>query len=108
MFTRMVETNVKPNSLNELNSKLRTEVEHTFRKQPGFIDLITLVSTENPSRVISLSFWNTQEDAERYNRETFPKIKQLIQPYITGTPTVHTFTVETSTTHKIGVGKAAA
>ena len=63
MFTRIVECQVKPDKRDEFSNKLRSEVLPILQKQPGFVDLIELVSENNPERIVSLSFWKNKEDA---------------------------------------------
>jgi len=60
-----------------------------------------------PNRVLAISFWHSREDAERYAREQFPAIQQLLHPYLETEPVIRTFDVDTSTTHRITAGKAA-
>lgn len=107
MFTRLVECNVKPGSIEKLTQAIRNDIAPILKKQPGFVDLTVLVSDTDPNHCSSLSFWKTKEDAEKYNREQFPNIVKTIQPHLVTTPTVHTFNVDTSVTHKIAAGKAA-
>ena len=108
MFTRIVECTVKPEKKDEFNQKLRTEVLEILKKQPGFIDLIGLVSETNPERALGISVWNTREDAERYSREHYTQILDLLKPYLkTTTPKVETFQVDTWSTHRIVAGRAA-
>jgi hypothetical protein len=67
----------------------------------------TKSSSTESDRILALSFWQTEEDAERYNHEQFPKVNELVQSLLETTPKVQTFNVDTSTTHKIAKGKAA-
>src|ERR1700694_5090918 len=69
MFTRMVELKCKAGQTHELASLAREKLLPILRKQPGFQDMITLVSFTDPNQMRSLSFWNRREDAERYQRE---------------------------------------
>jgi hypothetical protein len=57
--------------------------------------------------VLGISFWKTKEDAERYSREQFPKVNEILADLIETTPMVRTVHVHTSTPHKIAAGKAA-
>jgi quinol monooxygenase YgiN len=107
MFTRIVECQVKPDKRDEFSNKLRNEVLPILQKQPGFVDLVGLVSENEPERIVSVSFWNTKEDAERYHREHYNRILEMIRPLVKREPKVETFTVETSTTHRIAAGRAA-
>lgn len=78
-----------------------------LEKQTGFVDETVLVSDTESTRVLGLSFWNSREDAERYHREQFPKIQEMLKPLLETEPLVRTFEVHSSTTHRIVAGKAA-
>jgi hypothetical protein len=54
-----------------------------------------------------MSFWKAPEDAELYRREHYPRVEELLRPLVEITPKVNPFDVDTSTTHKIALGKAA-
>lgn len=107
MFTRIVELHVKPEKRDELNQRLRNEVLPILQKQPGFVDLVALIHENDPERHVAISFWKSKEDAERYHREHFNRITDMIKPLIKRDPKVETFNVDTSTTHRIAAGKAA-
>jgi quinol monooxygenase YgiN len=107
MFTRVVEINAKSGKANELANTIHEKVLPILKKQTGFVDETVLVSDAEPNRVIGLSFWNSKEDAERYHREGYPKVNELLSPLLENTPVIRTFNVQASTTHKIAAGKAA-
>jgi heme-degrading monooxygenase HmoA len=107
MFTRFVECHVKPDKKDDFNNKLRNDVLAILQKQPGFVDLIGLVSESDPDRVVSVSFWNSKQDAERYHREQFSRIAEMLKPVLKREPEVDTFNVDTWTTRRIAAGKAA-
>src|SRR5262249_58435781 len=107
MFTRVVEITAKSGKARETARTITDKVLNLVRNQPGFVDEILLISNTDPDRVLALSFWKTKEDAEKYNRETFPKVTDLIRNSIEGSPDVSTFDVEHSTVHRIAAGKAA-
>jgi heme-degrading monooxygenase HmoA len=107
MFARTVEINAKTGKAKELVRTVNDQVLGLLKNQPGFVDEITLISQENPDRVLAVSFWKTRGDAEKYNRETFPKVTEIIRNAIEGAPQVRTFDVATSTAHNIVAGKAA-
>ena len=107
MYTRVVEVTTKSGKARELSRTISDKVLSLLKSQTGFVDEITLISDENPDQITAISFWKTREDAERYQRETFPKVNDLIRNNIEGTPQVSTFDVEYSSVHKIASGKAA-
>jgi hypothetical protein len=53
------------------------------------------------------SFWNAKEDAERFHREQYPKINEMLSHLLDTAPVIRTFDVHTSTTRRIAAGKAA-
>jgi heme-degrading monooxygenase HmoA len=107
MFVRLVEINAKTGKGVELARLINDQAVSILQNQPGFVDEVVLFSPDNPDRGVALSFWNTREDAEKYNRETFPKINELLRPALEGAPQVRTFDVVSSTAHKIIPTKAA-
>ncbi len=107
MFTRVVEARTKAGKAKEFSSTLNEKVLPILHRQPGFVDEITLVSDSEPERILALSFWQTEADAHRYDQEQFPRITEMLSHVLEGEPTVETFNVDTSTTHKIARGKAA-
>ena len=107
MFTRVVEIRTKLGKTRDFSATLNEKVLPILRKQPGFIDEITLVSNTEPDRVLALSFWQSEADAKRYNREQYPKVAEILNSLLDIPPRVQTFDVDTSTTHHIAMGKAA-
>ena len=107
MFTRVVECNIRPGKTNEFTTVVRDQILPILQKQSGFVDETLLVSTSDPEQVLALSFWRNREDAERYSREQYPRIASILQPVLTHDPTVSTFEVTHSVSHKIAAGKAA-
>ena len=107
MFTRVVELTSKSGKSKELANIINEKVVPILKKQRGFVDEMVLVTDGEPNRILSISFWNTREDAEQYHREQFPKIHDSVRHLLETEPGVRTFDVHTSTTHRIEAGKAA-
>ena len=107
MFTRVVEITSKSGKAKELSNTINEKVLPILKKQRGFVDEAVLVSDTEPTRILGLSFWNSKEDAERYHREQYPKIQEMLKPLLEAEPVIGTFDVHTSTTHRIAPGKAA-
>ena len=107
MFTRVVEVTTKEGKSKEVLNTIREKVLPILRGQNGFVDEVSLVSTLNPNRIVSLSVWKSKEDAERYHNQNFQTITNLLRTHLERDPTIETFDVEISTMHKIATGKAA-
>jgi heme-degrading monooxygenase HmoA len=107
MFTRVVEIKAKSGKTNELCSMATDKILPILKKQQGFQDEIVLISQTDPNHVMTLSFWSKREDAERYHRENFARITEMIRHLCESDPVVKPFDVNTSTVHHITLGKAA-
>jgi quinol monooxygenase YgiN len=107
MFTRVVEVSTKPEKSHEVANAINEKILPILRQQAGFLDETVLTSDMEPNRVMALSFWKTKEDAERYQREHYAKVTEILSNLIESPPAVRTFTVHTSTSHKIAAGLAA-
>jgi len=107
MFTRVVEIETKAGQGRDLSSAINEKVLPVLKKQPGFVDEIMLVGSTDPDRILTLTFWQTEADAERYNREHFLAVSEILKPLYERAPNVTTYNVDTSTTHKIAATKAA-
>ncbi len=107
MFTRIVDFIGTRGKTRDLKEAIQTKILPILRGQPGFVDEIVLESDIEPDRVLALSFWRSREDAERYNREQYSKVKESLRGMLESEPVVKTFNVTSSTAHKIAPGKAA-
>jgi heme-degrading monooxygenase HmoA len=107
MFTRVLELTTKPGKNKQLSDTINDKVLPILKKQKGFVDETVLVSDKEDNRVLSLSFWNTREDAEEYHRAQYEKAHEMVRNLLDAEPVIRTFDVHTSTTHRIAAGKAA-
>jgi heme-degrading monooxygenase HmoA len=107
MFTRVVELTSKLGKSKELTNTLNEKVIPILQKQRGFQDEIVLVSDTEPDRVLGISFWDNQGDAELYHREQFPKIQDSVRHLLEAEPVVRTFNVHSYVGQKIAAHKAA-
>jgi heme-degrading monooxygenase HmoA len=106
MFARNVSVHLKPNSLAEFTRTLDEKVIPVLRKQKGFQDEIAFVAP-NGTEVVSITLWDHQEDAEAYNRGTYPEVLKTLVKVLEGTPQIQSYEVSNSTFHKIAAHAAA-
>jgi len=100
MFARTLELNMKIERKPEFTKKVREEILPILRKEPGFVDVLVLESETEP-KVFVVTLWYTKLDAERYEKTTFPKVKQILQPYLTVPSIVKFYAVETTISEKL-------
>jgi hypothetical protein len=106
MFARRVQMHLKPNSVVEFTKRLEKDILPLLRKQKGFQDEITFVG-QGGREAFGISLWDKAENAEDYNRVTYPEMTRILTGVIEGTPQVETFDVANSTFHKIAAAVAA-
>jgi hypothetical protein len=106
MFARKVQMHLKANSVAEFTQRLEKDVLPLLRKQKGFQDEITFVGHSN-TEAFGISLWDKAENAEAYNRGTYPEVTKILATVIEGVPQVETFDVANSTFHKIAAAVAA-
>jgi heme-degrading monooxygenase HmoA len=107
MYTRIVEITSKSGKSRELCNTIEEKIVPILKKQTGFVDETLLVSDVDSNEVLGLSFWNSKEDAERYNQEQYPKVHEMLKQLIETEPEIRTFDVQASTTRQITARKAA-
>ena len=100
MFTRNVTLKLKANSAPDFTRLIENEIVPMLRKQNGFRDEITFIAPER-SEAVAISFWETKENAEAYNRAGYPEVLKTLSNVIEGTPRVETFELSNSTFHKL-------
>ena len=106
MFARIVSLQLKPNAHREFSALFDKEILPALRKQPGFKDELLFVEPGGPE-VVAISLWDSKENAETYNRATYPEMLKILAKVTERPPKVQTFQVAHSTFHKIAIGVAA-
>jgi quinol monooxygenase YgiN len=107
MFSRIVECYVKSEKRQEFVEAMQNLVLPILQSQPGFVDVLSLSSEDEPERTVAISLWKSRADADRYHREHFDHIMNTVRPLLRDEPSVEFYNVEASTAHRIATGKAA-
>jgi hypothetical protein len=94
MFARFLEMTVKPEKRPELIKKTKDEILPILKKHTSFVDLIPLELETDPTKLYSISLWRDKRDAEKFEREDFPRVKAILEPFMTMPIAVKLCTVE--------------
>jgi len=105
MYARTVRMELKPNSVAEFTRLLENDVIPMLRKQRGFKDEFAFVPADG-KEATAISLWEERENAETYNRASYPEVLKTLAKVVVGTPQVHTLEVTNSTFHKLAVRQA--
>jgi heme-degrading monooxygenase HmoA len=97
MFARFLEVTPKMEKKEELIETVRKEIIPILKKQPGFIELLPFVPVHEAvnEKVIVVSLWTEKYEAEKYVKEVFPKVEQILKPFFTGPINYKPYELET-------------
>jgi heme-degrading monooxygenase HmoA len=100
MFAQNVHLQLKRDSATQFTQTLEKEVLPMLRKQPGFQDEIAFL-VPNGTEAYAISFWESKEKAEAYNRAGYPDVLKALAKVVEGTPQLQSYEVCSSTIDKI-------
>ena len=96
MFARIVEFFPKLEKKEELVKVIRDEVLPILKKQTEFMEILPFFPETKNEKVVVVSIWMEQRNAERYEREVFPRVEEILKPYLTSPITYKPYKVETT------------
>ena len=105
MFARQVSIHLKADVMAAFANTIEKEVLPALRKQQGFQDEITFVG-QRGTEAFAISLWDKAENAEAYNRGTYPEVTKILASVVEGAPQAETYDVANSTFHKIAAAVA--
>lgn len=106
MFARIVTIPLKPGSTSEYAKAIEKGVIPLIRTHKGFVDEIGLV-TPDGKKALGISFWDSKESAETYNRSGYRDVMKALDHVVAGPAELQVFEVTNSTVHKIAAALAA-
>jgi len=107
MFARFLEMTIKPEKKAEFVKKVKEEIFPILKKYNGFFDLVPLEVETEPTKFYAISFWHEREDMEKYTKEHFPKVKAMVEPYLTAPIIVKHCTVDETIPKKFAAAAVA-
>ncbi|HXQ97490.1 MAG TPA: hypothetical protein VN774_03525 [Candidatus Limnocylindrales bacterium] len=96
MFARVIEFYPRMEMKEELVKKIRKEVLPILKKEHGFLEILPLFPEIKTEKVVAITLWTEKRDAERYERETYPRVEDIIRPYLATLVTFKHYEVETT------------
>lgn len=95
MFARILEFIPQVEKKEELFKVIRNEVLPILKKQPGFLEILPFLPESVTEKTITVTLWAEKRDAERYEREVYPQVAEIVKPYLTTAITFKRYVVET-------------
>jgi len=96
MFARIVEFIPKLEEKEEFVKVVRNEVLPILKKQPGFLEILPFFPETKTEKMITITLWAEKRDAERYEREVYPKVEGIVKPYLITPVAFKHYNVETT------------
>jgi quinol monooxygenase YgiN len=95
MFARILEFVPKMDKKEEFIKAVKNEILPILTKQTGFLEILPLFPEISTEKVLFVSLWTEKQYFERYQKEWFPKVEEVVKPYLTTSMTSKVYTLET-------------
>ena len=96
MYARIVEFVPRYEKKDEFIKTMKNEVLPILKKQVGFLDVLPLFPETKNEKAVHITLWMEKRDAERYAREVFPRVEDILRPFLTTPITWKFYNVETT------------
>jgi hypothetical protein len=96
MFARILEFVPTMEKKDEFIKVVKNEVLPILKKQNGFLEILPFFPEIKTEKALTISLWTEKRYAEMYEREWFPKVQEIMKPYLTTPITFKYYMVETT------------
>jgi len=96
MYARIVEFVPKAEKKEEIVNVVRKEILPLLKRQPGFLEFLPFMPESKTDNLIAVTLWAERHEADRYEREVYPRVEAILKPYLTAPITFRHYRVETS------------
>jgi len=96
MFARIVEFVPRAEKKDEFINVMKKEVLPILKKQVGFLDILPLFPEMKNEKAVHITLWMEKRDAERYEKEVFPRVEDILRPFLNTPITWRLYQVETT------------
>lgn len=101
MFARVCELHFKTEERAELVRMMREEIVPMMEQCDGFFDEIALDLDTHPRKFFAISLWRDEPAAEKYAKECFPKIYDMLEPFLVAPISVKRGSIDETITKKL-------
>jgi hypothetical protein len=96
MFARLLEFTPRMEKKDEFVKTVKNEIIPILKKQPGFLDILPLFPEISNEKAVTISLWTEKKYLEKYDREVFPGVQQILKPYLLTPIAVKPYLVQTA------------
>jgi quinol monooxygenase YgiN len=91
----MLEFVPKMEKKEEFITVVKNEILPILKKQTGFLEILPFFPETMTDKVLFFSLWTEKQYFERYRKDWFPKVEEIVKPYLTTPMTYKLYTLET-------------
>ena len=96
MFARILDFEIKLEKKEEFLKVVKAEILPILKKQVGFLEVLPFVPEKlREEKLIAISLWAKKEDVERYEKMVYPKVYDILKPFLTTQINVQPYVLET-------------
>ncbi len=97
MFARILDFEVKMEKKEEFVKVMKNQVLPSLKKQNGYLEILPFFPEKmREEKWINISLWTTKQDAERYEREWYPKVFDIVKPFLSTPVVANYYNLETT------------
>ena len=97
MFARNLAFEVKLEKREEFVKVVKDQVLPILKKQIGFLEILPFFAEKaRAEKVFTITLWTTRQDAERYERDFYPQVVDILKPFLTKPVEVSYWNLETT------------
>lgn len=82
MFARIMEIVPRMEMRPELIKIVQKEILPILKKQQGFLEVLPFIPEAKIERVLVISLWTERKYFEKYEKEVFQKVQEILKPYL--------------------------
>jgi len=97
MFARILAFEINAEDREQLVKAVKDQMLPILKQQVGFLEMLPLFERkERQEKILTISLWTTRHDAERYEKNLFPQVLEILKPFATTKVEVSHANLETS------------
>jgi len=97
MFARILDFEVKTEKKEEFVKIFKNQVLPILKKQAGFLEVLPFSPEKmRDEKWYTISLWTAKTDAERYDRDVYAKVFDILKPFLTTPVNVNHYNLETT------------
>ena len=97
MVTRILDFELKLEKKDEFVKIVKNEIVPILKKQPGFLEILPFIPEKmREEKLLTITLWANKLDAERYEKEIYPRIVDILKPFLNTPIEVKWYNLETT------------